>query len=421
MRGNSVVFHGRGKPPSALANGKAHAATMGFRPAQPATEPWIVDATVRRGRARISDAAAGRRSRWHAGSDRRLVEAVAAALGLFVGVFASDGMINLAGAAKARALCDAFGAGAFDYVGNARVDFPVWENARRVWLAGAGPHLQRSVVARFPEARIVDPSRRQLSDYLRTLRVHQWLKNLLIFVPAATAHRFMPATVLALALAFLSFSLCASSAYIANDLLDLGNDRAHLRKRSRPLASGRMPLGHALAAVAGACGVGSGAHLAAAARLSRVARRLLPSDYGLFARSEAQGDGRRGDTGLSLRHTARRRRGRRCRAAVTVVRRLLGVLFPVPGVSQALHRDHRPRRQGQRRSQGPGLHPARSADARSHGRRHRLCRDHDLRPLYQQSGGRGALSVARVPLGHLSRAVLLDQPRPAVDAPRRDA
>ncbi|MGH6977287.1 MAG: UbiA family prenyltransferase, partial [Stellaceae bacterium] len=72
-------------------------------------------------------------------------------------------------------------------------------------------------------------------------------KNLLIFVPAATAHRFMPATVLTLALAFLSFSLCASSAYIANDLLDLGNDRAHLRKRGRPLASGRVPLGHALA------------------------------------------------------------------------------------------------------------------------------------------------------------------------------
>ncbi|MGH7001268.1 MAG: UbiA family prenyltransferase [Stellaceae bacterium] len=180
-------------------------------------------------------------------SDRRFVDAVAAALGLFAGVFASDGMTNLAGAAKARALCDAFGVGGFDYVGNAHVDLPVWEKTRGVWLAGAGPRLQRRVVARFPKARILDPSHRQLSDYLRTLRVHQWLKNLLIFVPAATAHRFMLATVPTLALAFLSFSLCASSAYIANDLLDLGNDRAHLRKRGRPLASGRVPLGHALA------------------------------------------------------------------------------------------------------------------------------------------------------------------------------
>ena len=180
-------------------------------------------------------------------SDRRLVDAVATTLGLFAGVFASDGATNLAGAAKARALCDAFGVGGFDYAGNARVDLAVWEKARGVWLAGAGPRLQRRVVARFPDARIVDPSRRQVSDYFRTLRVHQWLKNLLIFVPAATAHRLTPMAVLVLALAFLSFSLCASSAYIANDLLDLGNDRAHLRKRDRPLASGRVPLGHALA------------------------------------------------------------------------------------------------------------------------------------------------------------------------------
>ncbi|MDE1903012.1 MAG: UbiA family prenyltransferase [Alphaproteobacteria bacterium] len=182
-------------------------------------------------------------------ADRRLVEAVADALGLFAGTFASDGTTNLAGAAKAQVLCDAFGIGGFDYAGNARVDFAVWEKARGVWLAGAGTRLQRRVVARFPEARIVDPARRQWSDYLRTLRVHQWLKNLLIFVPAATAHRFMPMTAMALVLAFLSFSLCASSAYIANDLLDLGNDRAHLRKRDRPLASGRVPLGHALALV----------------------------------------------------------------------------------------------------------------------------------------------------------------------------
>ncbi len=180
-------------------------------------------------------------------SDRRVVAAVASAVGVFDGVFASDGAINLSGAAKAAALVEIFGAGGFDYVGNARVDLPVWNTARAVWLAGADARLQRRVVARFPEARIVDPAQRHLDDYLRTLRVHQWLKNLLIVVPAATAHRFLPATALTLALAVLSFSLCASSAYIANDLLDLGNDRAHARKRERPLAAGRVPLGHALA------------------------------------------------------------------------------------------------------------------------------------------------------------------------------
>jgi len=180
-------------------------------------------------------------------SDRQIVAAVAAALGLFDGFFASDGTTNLAGAAKARALCEAFGDGAFDYVGNARVDMDVWTKARGVWVAGAGPRFQRVVTARFPQARVVDPEHRRFADYLHALRIHQWLKNLLILVPAATAHRVLPATALSLVLAFLSFSLCASSAYIANDLLDLNNDRAHTRKRNRPLAAGRVPLGHAVA------------------------------------------------------------------------------------------------------------------------------------------------------------------------------
>jgi 4-hydroxybenzoate polyprenyltransferase len=180
-------------------------------------------------------------------ADRRIVEAVARALNLFDGVFASDGAKNLAGAVKAQALCEAFGEGGFDYAGNARIDMHVWDKARAVWVAGAGTRLQRLILARFPAARIVDPVHREFADYLRALRVHQWLKNLLILAPVATAHRLVPATALSLALAFLSFSLCASSAYIANDLLDLNNDRAHPRKRNRALASGRVPLGHALA------------------------------------------------------------------------------------------------------------------------------------------------------------------------------
>jgi 4-hydroxybenzoate polyprenyltransferase len=105
------------------------------------------------------------------------------------------------------------------------------------------------VTRRFPSAQHLDSRRFHLGEYLRILRVHQWLKNLLIFVPAAVAHRFSLTVALPLVLAFLSFSLCASSAYIANDLLDLNNDRAHARKRNRPLASGRVPLAHAIALI----------------------------------------------------------------------------------------------------------------------------------------------------------------------------
>jgi len=73
------------------------------------------------------------------------------------------------------------------------------------------------------------------------MRVHQWLKNLLIFVPAATAHRILTPEVFSqVLLAFLSFSLCASAGYVVNDLLDLKADRRHPSKCNRPFASGAL-------------------------------------------------------------------------------------------------------------------------------------------------------------------------------------
>jgi 4-hydroxybenzoate polyprenyltransferase len=81
-------------------------------------------------------------------------------------------------------------------------------------------------------------------DVLRAIRFHQWVKNFLIFVPAITSHTIFDATVASrAALAFLSFSFCASAAYIMNDLLDLEEDRRHKTKKYRPFASGRISIG----------------------------------------------------------------------------------------------------------------------------------------------------------------------------------
>jgi 4-hydroxybenzoate polyprenyltransferase/phosphoserine phosphatase len=193
--------------------------------------------------------AKGRRIYLASASDRSLVNAVAKSVGIFDNIFASDGKTNLSGAHKAAALVHAFGKGGFDYAGNSYKDMPVWQAANQVILVGGSNGLARKVTARFPDARHLDSRQFRIGAYLRVLRVHQWLKNLLIFVPAAAAHRFSPEVALPLILAFLSFSLCASSAYVANDLLDLNNDRAHARKRNRPLASGRVPVAHAIVLV----------------------------------------------------------------------------------------------------------------------------------------------------------------------------
>jgi 4-hydroxybenzoate polyprenyltransferase/phosphoserine phosphatase len=174
----------------------------------------------------------------------KYANAMAAHLGLFDGVFASDGKINLKGAAKAELLCKTFGRGNFDYAGDGKVDLAIWEAAGGVMVVGASGRLIRMVQRRFPHATVLSPRTTGIKDYARALRLHQWLKNLLVFVPAFTAHHFDGATMIACLIAFLSFSFCASSVYLLNDLLDLRSDRDHPTKRRRPFASGQVDILH---------------------------------------------------------------------------------------------------------------------------------------------------------------------------------
>lgn len=85
---------------------------------------------------------------------------------------------------------------------------------------------------------------RVLVALLRSMRPHQWVKNVLVFVPLVTAHRVGDAQAWANALqAFLAMCLAVAGIYIANDLVDLEADRAHRSKSRRPLASGALPIG----------------------------------------------------------------------------------------------------------------------------------------------------------------------------------
>lgn len=79
--------------------------------------------------------------------------------------------------------------------------------------------------------------------------MHQWVKNLLVFVPMLASFKVLEASdsIATLFLAFASFSLVSSSVYISNDLLDLESDRAHSIKRNRPLASGKIPVAQGIA------------------------------------------------------------------------------------------------------------------------------------------------------------------------------
>lgn len=77
----------------------------------------------------------------------------------------------------------------------------------------------------------------------RALRVHQWSKNLLVFVPVLASHRLDEMTLLVNGgLAFVTFCLVASSVYLVNDIIDVDDDRRHPSKRYRPIASGTLSI-----------------------------------------------------------------------------------------------------------------------------------------------------------------------------------
>ena len=192
--------------------------------------------------------AAGRPVYLASASNRRLVETVADHLGLFTGWFASDETMNLAGAEKARRLVEAFGERGFDYIGNDGADLPVWEKAARALAIRTPVRVKRRLARGAREVDHLPCEKPTWRTWAKLLRVHQYAKNALVLVPLLTAHLFTLEAVVQAFVAVAAFSLCASSVYILNDLLDLQDDRGHRTKCYRPLASGAIPLLHGVVA-----------------------------------------------------------------------------------------------------------------------------------------------------------------------------
>lgn len=177
-------------------------------------------------------------------SHRLLADKVAAHLGLFDMVLATDGAINLKAEAKRDALIERFGIHGFDYIGNASPDLLVWPSARNAYVVSSDPAFINRVkaIGNLEEA-FPSESLPIGQSFIKALRPHQWIKNLLVFVPLLAAHRLTDiGSLLNALLAFIIFGLTASSVYLLNDLVDVADDRHHHRKRFRPFASGNLSL-----------------------------------------------------------------------------------------------------------------------------------------------------------------------------------
>lgn len=180
-------------------------------------------------------------------ANHKVAQTIADYLGIFDGVLASSPHHNLSRHNKADELLR-HAHGEFDYIGNSSDDIPVWEKSGRIALVGKKSVLPESH-ANIPVIFHTDNSYSTFHAIIKALRVYQWVKNLLLFLPLFLAHRLgdIPLFVQGI-IAFFCFSFCASAIYILNDLLDIENDRHHIRKKNRPFAAGilSIPLGFVL-------------------------------------------------------------------------------------------------------------------------------------------------------------------------------
>ena len=205
----------------------------------------------------------GRRLHLATAADRRVAEAVAAHLGLFDTVEASDGTNNLKGNGKVERLIERFPSG-FVYAGDHAADLKVWARASGVIMVGVSPSLERR--ARALGKPIEAQFARKAAGFKvwrKAMRLHQWAKNVLVFVPLLLSHRYRDLEADRLALtAFIAMGLVASATYLINDLADLASDRRHAVKSKRPFASGALSITDGVAAIAALLAGGFGLALA---------------------------------------------------------------------------------------------------------------------------------------------------------------
>jgi 4-hydroxybenzoate polyprenyltransferase len=215
-----------------------------------------------------TQAEAGRELYIATAADLILAQGFARRLPFFKGVIGSDGVANLKAGHKAVALSARFPNG-FAYVGDARPDLKVWEAAQEAIFVGGSSSLHRQTERLMGRPVLwLRPPAVNAKTWIKALRLHQWAKNSLIFVPLVLGGALWSEHAwLSCLLGFLGMGTLATATYVLNDLLDLEDDRRHWTKRNRafarglisiPVAAAIIPLGLATGLTLGWLGGGVG-------------------------------------------------------------------------------------------------------------------------------------------------------------------
>ena len=179
-------------------------------------------------------------------TDERVVKKIAEHLNIFNEVFGTSENSNLKGNRKLELLKQINNEKGFDYVGNEKADIPLWTASENAYAVTDSRALLNKIPKQSDQIHTFT-SDRSFNAIIKALRPHQWVKNLLLFLPLILAHEITSHNkIITLIIAFFSFSLCASSVYIINDILDIEADRHHSSKKNRPFAAGLLSIPNGL-------------------------------------------------------------------------------------------------------------------------------------------------------------------------------
>jgi len=180
-------------------------------------------------------------------ADQKIADEIANKLDIFETASGSSNGHNLKGKHKLKYLQEKFPNG-FSYAGDSSADILIWEKANSLILVGASKSTQRAAESMDTKIEQIFPAQKaNLKTWIKALRIHQWSKNALLFVPLALAHKYTDASaIINVFFTFLYMGLIASGTYLINDLSDLNADRKHKTKKNRAIASGAIGAGTAL-------------------------------------------------------------------------------------------------------------------------------------------------------------------------------
>ncbi|HSX24965.1 MAG TPA: UbiA family prenyltransferase [Candidatus Andersenbacteria bacterium] len=192
---------------------------------------------------------AGRRLILATASDKAIAVQIAKELGIFDDVIASTPQLSITANGKYAVLCQLFGTNGFSYAGNSKSDLAVWNCAKSAIVVDAPYRISSRIRKNIPVEKVFTTQKNStIRVFAKTMRIHQWVKNVLLFVPPLAAHEIAQPLVAFHALfGFISFSLLASAVYMFNDIADIGTDRMHSTKKYRPIASGQISLKQSIA------------------------------------------------------------------------------------------------------------------------------------------------------------------------------